>query len=455
MEEERAYTGPVSESEPPDTAGWVEPPPNFVFPPEFLSPTPRPVPARFHEWGYLRRRRLSLWWTAVGAVACAILARMHFVRVLGAFVPALRYLDWGAGICVVGFVGEWAYAALGFGRERFLRHGRPVPALIVDLRKSPASSHGGVAVTYHFVAKTLARDPDGGAVTAFELESPPFHARKKDDFEIDLVLGQFVPAVFLPGRFAKTLTLYGFLELDQKHKLVYDATIEGPARRRSTARIPLMTIGGLALLLIALYSGAFYFPLDVPAALLVVSGCIGAALGGMVVVWLWRESRHEVAVMRENAVTACSEGRAIETIPTTLFARPGAFAWYQRIIVIPGAPLLATAAVLMFLVTLNAVLDSAPAAAKPVKVIGLNQTTYEGGLYRSYSVKFSIDDESCGCEHDFPVMPDKIRTFVGRDGRVVKNAMAMVRPGYFGWPWVERVDSPPVDGDGAMRFRRF
>jgi hypothetical protein len=88
----------------------------------------------------------------------------------------------------------------------------------------------------------------------------------------------------------------------------------------------------------------------------------------------------------------------------------------------------------------NAWLDRSPAEVRPATIVNYSETTYEY-VFRTYEIEFQIADSPRS--YSLLTTPEHIRHFHDR------RAVARIRPGAFGWAWVESVD--PLDPGTSAR----
>jgi hypothetical protein len=412
-----------------------EPPKGFAFEPEFFPSAPRPLPDAVDRCEYRRAQRALRSALTAGAAACFVFARLAFVRRLGLVLLPLGYLDWiGAGLLCAAAVHA-AYAAMKRGRYRYLVDGVPIAARVAGLRKILFVRLNGRDTAFGFEADVLVRHPDTQALKRLAVRSPSFAAASKDRFDASVRVGQYATAVYLPGRFEKTLNLYGFLQLNPDVQFVQDVSARVPKSRWRGARVALALFAVFGAALGCWYAFSFLEPVSLAEpALLWPALTGGALLAAAFILYRWKRQLRERRELDARNRAAAAEDRAVEAY-SGLFAREGWRAWFFNFrlalaFVLAGAVLIAGA-----LIAVNALFDSSPAELRPVRIQGMKETTYSF-LVRSYSVEYSWPDSVES--RDFPVPPSELNSFFSGE-ETFKYGLAEVHKGAFGWSWIKRV----------------
>ncbi|HET7294691.1 MAG TPA: hypothetical protein VFM88_19875 [Vicinamibacteria bacterium] len=404
---------------------------NHSFEPEFTGHPPRPIPDRLDEGPYARgRRRTAILLAASGAI-CLLLARAPGVDVLARYVLPFGYLSWiGVGLLALAAAG-YVPLALRAGPFRYVRDGLPLAVRVLDLVKTPTAIVNGSPTTHGFVARVLFRHPDSGETVSTDLKSNDFSSHRKDAYDTPFKVGDTVTAAYLPGRLEKTLRLYAFLELSPDLHL--RARSAPSADSPWTQALLLAAIPAIFVVLFAnVYAYGRYHPVEFEyrrAAAPLAAGAI--LLGGGLLAGLYLAHRSEQERLRRRAEQAAAEGRAVEL--ATPFLGRGAYGWAIRIAVALGAPLLGGLTALCWCFMANAWLDRSQAAPVPATIVGRTMTTH-AFLFREYELEYRL----AGSDATLKLLttPEHL---IGLRG---PEAIAYVRRGRLGWPWVETVASP-------------
>ena len=115
----------------------------------------------------------------------------------------------------------------------------------------------------------------------------------------------------------------------------------------------------------------------------------------------------------------------------TPFLGSGVHGWIARVALALGAPLMGAVFALCSVFIANAWLDSGSAQPRPAHVQDMTMTTF-AFVFRDYELSYQIDasDEV----RKLLTTPEHLMSFPD------EQATAYVRPGRFGWPWVESVE---------------
>jgi hypothetical protein len=259
----------------------------------------------------------------------------------------------------------------------------------------------------------------------------------KDNVTTRFRVGDWVPVVWLPGKFKETSQIYDFLEL----------TPEASLERGAATKLPLWqmlsVVVAVPLLFFILFWNVYaigrFDPLDfdyvrdgkIPFA---IGGTFGLALATLI----WLSLRKKRRAIDAKNVESMSMGEAIE-----LHHQPGAIRWYGlAALIVAGSILLGGLTLLCWCFTANALFDTSPRKQVPVEITEMIMETHSF-LFREYKLKYSRP----GKKKD-----DSLLTTPGHlDQFVAPVGVAQVREGWLGWPWVETVDPMvvvPAGGGG-------
>src|SRR5262249_24198684 len=138
---------------------------------------------------------------------------LPMVQTIGLYFLPLAYLTWiGLVILAFGAVGLVA-SLVRSGPYRYVEEGIPIAARIVALRLVPSLVYNGQATPYKVDTLFEYLDPETGEPRTAEGSSSDFLADMKDRLTTSFRVGDYATAVYLPHDPAKTLRLYGFLDL--------------------------------------------------------------------------------------------------------------------------------------------------------------------------------------------------------------------------------------------------
>ncbi|HSU54794.1 MAG TPA: hypothetical protein VLT36_12100 [Candidatus Dormibacteraeota bacterium] len=419
------------------------PPSNYRFEPELQETPPRHVPEEFRNSPFFVRQRNTLVRVLLAGGLCIVFGRLPIFREWGLYVLPLAYLSWvGAGLLVLGGAG-WISSKARRGPIQYVEEGIPLVARIRELVLRPTMIMNGQPTTYVFSAVIEYRDPDTGALVEKKVDSRDFSASGKDKYRTSYHMGEYVTAVYLKSNPAKTLRLYGFLELRPDIGLLQTRAAEPPSLAKTVLGVGAV-FAIFAVLFWNVYAFSKYEPLDLSFAQAggpVIVG--GVVLGGGLIAWLatrQARSRREMAARNEKALAS---GQAVE-----LQARKrgpfGAHGLIMTLVIGAGALMLGGVVVLCWCFSANALLDKSKPEFRPVEIVEFWSTTHSF-LFREYEIEYRFPGET------------KTRKLLSSPAQMArfqsKQGVAEVHPGCFGWSWVETI-APPQAFESGQKANR-
>ncbi|HET6898180.1 MAG TPA: hypothetical protein VFK70_07525, partial [Vicinamibacteria bacterium] len=329
--------------------------------------------------------------------------------------------------------GAAAYFPLATHRGpfRYVREGLPLAARVLDIAKGPRTVINGQPSTHGLVATVSFRHPETGTVEVAQVKSNEFASSRKDAYDTPFKVGDDVTAVYLPNRLAKTLRLYAFLELSPDVNL-----------RQSTTPVPsspwrgALQIAAVPPILLVLFANVYAFgryePVQFDFRRALAPGLAGAVLlGGGVFAWLYLNHRNEQRRVRERAIVARAAGKAVEA--ERPFLGTGFRGGLLRAVVAAGSLLLGGVTAMCWCFMANAWLDRSPARAVPATIVGMTMITH-ALMFREYELEYRL--EGSAEKRKLLTTPQHLQSL--GEG----PAVAQVRDGGLGWPWVETVTTP-------------
>jgi hypothetical protein len=401
------------------------PPPSSQLPEEFRNPKPRPLPDSVQQSAAAMRRRNAIFGCLISGFLCMGLSTLGFMHTLALYILPLGYLLWFG--LALGVLGVAAYLVPREYRKacRYIEEGDAAFARVTDLKKTPVSIHEGQILTYGLVASVEIADPETGEVVERQLKSRDFSSSSKDKVRCAFRVGDYVPAVWLPNQFGKTLQLYDFVEITPEHALIFE---EETTTLLQVVLTVLGVVGVFFVIFWSIYAIGRYAPIDFEFQQGVIPLTIGAVLGiASFIGWHFYQQRIGRKITERNA-EARAAGEAVEVEQKR---RAG---WFLTLILSLGSAFIGCLAVLSWCYTVNALLDRSPAKVEPVNITGMVQVTHKF-IFREYKLKFRRPNDLK--DHELMTTPEHLDTFI------VPAANARIRAGWLGWPWVESVDPAP------------
>jgi hypothetical protein len=426
--------------QPSNDLGRFEPPKNYEFEPEFQEQPPRSIPAELRLGRYARGKRKAVWGFLVAGAICLISSLLPIVRTWGLYLLPLQYLLWiGIGCFVISVLQLISYFWSG-GPYRYVKEGMPMVARIHDLALRVKTMVNGQPQTYQFVARIEYQDPTTGQLSVVDTPSNDISAMFKESLTTSYKVGDYATAVYLTSDPAKTLRLYGFLDLRPDLGVVRrDARPEGGLVQ--TVLLVCLLFGFFGALFWNVYAYSRYAPVETSFSQLALPFAIGALiLGAPLLAFVIGHSIREEKKRRKRNEEALARGEPIELESGRKRGWFGGYGILIGLVLIAGTFLLGGGTMLCWCFTANALLDSSPGQLRPVAVDDLIMRTHKF-IFREYLIKYHFLDEKEE-KREFLSAPDHISQFN------TNLAIAEVHSGYFGWPWVK--DLKPVKKAGRF-----
>jgi hypothetical protein len=382
-------------------------PPHYQFEPEFLPPAPRPIPATLRKGPYARRfRRLIVTMLCMGLV-CLACARLSLVRELANYILPLAYLHWVAyGLFAIAAIGIIRYLATG-NQFRYVRDGVP---LVVRVLCRKYEILQGQSPHFRFLAGVDCLDPETGALTRTWMRSDAFPSRSADlsRYQPPYEVGDYVTAVYLPGKFQKTACIYSLMGLNPSvGGILKDGRPWWPGLSTFAVLCILIGFVGLfALLVVFIYAVHFFEPIEMGAwdfwKWSLPAGLLMGALGGFGLFWLNRRNQRRSGISNRKRLL---------------------LAGFCGIV-------LGFAAGVTKVTFVNAALDSSPARYRDVEIVNVWRTTHHF-IVRIYEIEYA--ELGSGRKAKCPARPEYINEFQMGVG------VLDVRTGFLGVPWVRQI----------------
>lgn len=399
------------------------------FEPEWDGISPREVPAELRNGPFASKRRSSRIACITAGIICLGFSFIPLIQKWGQFVLPLAYLNWiGAGLIIIG-VGLFLYHMISDGRFDYVKNGIPLASRILDLAFIPVRTHNGSEASHRYRALVELEHPDTGEMYQFNAMSDEVPQMFKDKYEVTYRIGDTATAVYLPGRFEKTVRLYGFLGLRPDIGMVKkgaESQSTSPFKTIATVCAAAFFIFGMGWCIYALER---YMPVEHHWSEFAIGGAGAATIGLSFFIYVIREesrTRRKIALKNEEAI---AEGRAVQ-----FTAQKGFMAKrILPIIVLLGALLLGFLVTICFAWAMNAWLDDSPPQYRPVIIIDRIQKTHKG-IIRTYEIKYQFLDDASKEKHSYSTSPDEIDSFR------IPLGQADIRHGRFGWPWLNVIE---------------
>ncbi len=382
--------------------GPFDAPDSFSFEPELRPPTPRPVPGSLRRGAYEAKwsQGISVGFT-VGLV-CVGFSFFTFMKELGYYILPLAYLDWiGYGIIALTALAYLLHR-LRPGRFRYVRSGLPLVARVLH-----SGRHLGAyeAKELKFLSLLEYKHPETNGLSYTTVASPTVATTfNPDAYTTTLEAGDYVTAVYLPGKLDKSLQVYGYLGLNPEADFIRKngRRIRDHVSLWKTFALIGAIVAALALLVGGLYTIEFRFPLEFnPWHFAVPVGGAGVVFGVAALVASLRKRGD-----KKKDFKACVK----------IFIAGGVGGVFLAGILLP---------------LLNSFIDRGEPQFRDIEVVELWQETWDF-LIRNYKIEYRElgQTESRKCPSTLEHMAHFQQTRAG---------VIEVKKGLFGWLWVSDI----------------
>jgi hypothetical protein len=270
--------------------------------------------------------------------------------------------------------------------------------------------------------------------------SNDFSAASRNSLTTSFRVGDYVTAIYLPKNLAKSLRLYGFLDLRP------DIGLIAAEHKEQTRPVQLLLavifgFGFFGALFWNVYAFGRYAPLEWNFAQLAIPFAAGAILlgGGLLTFLAVTQARNRRRIAERNEA-ALAAGKPFEMEPT----KQGWFGSHGRflsLVLIAGAMLLGGGTTMCWAFSLNAMLDNSPPRQEPAMITEMVMVTHSF-IFREYQIKYQLlkGDHK---EQSLLSTPDHMSELRG------PLAIAEIHSGWLGWPWVK--DLAPCKAPAGLK----
>ena len=404
-------------------------PPGWRMEPELAQPQPRRRYAEFNEFRG-DPKSVSKFLTGLLGVASSLYVILREPRIevrqeyLLLLTPFLAFCAW------LSIKGARAYFQCIHRNKDFYRYGQPFAGRVSDLAIVPATYRNGSPVTYMHTAQVEGVDPQTKQATSWTFSSRELGILEYMKYAFSFCRGDWVTLLSHPRH---GVTLYSLLGVRPDIGLIRKADPGNNERRKRIVVAGLVAIFALLFgpSLFILFTGSSYIPLnliDYPAMPWMLAG---AVLGVLARYAFQRLDRMDREYHRREQDNARSSGRAIPP-DLNAYDAPWARALNKessRLSPVP-APLLVAGEMLLVGMYLNGRLDQSAPVDVPVLVDRMNYTQDDQVIdYRFAPATGETHTLRLPISKAIPVQPGP--------------AVAELRPGRFGMPWVGHLRQEP------------
>lgn len=415
-----------------------DPPKDYQFEPELRLQSPRDLPDSVKQGKYyIRQRRLRLFLLLSGII-CIVLSFVPLVQNWGHYLLVLSYLHWiGLGMLAI-FAIHFMVRLFSPGAFRYIREGIPFVVKILGVAKMPTSYYNGQPVGHAFRAVVLFVHPETQQLETLKVSSEQINQVSKDSVDTTLKTGDYVTAVYLPGRFDKTLKLYGFLELTPESSVLRKPVKKESEKRKSTITSSILIayfVLFFFLIIFGLIMIAKYSPVEftfdhimehaVSIATCSILTCI--SMFGL----LYLNERYEREKIEANNRQNAETGGVFEMAPKSMFRVKGIGGGAFMILILAGGLLLGGVFMIEGYYAYNAIGDSSAPKYVPVEIQSMGTVTYSF-LFRTYQISYNFTDSNK--KHTYDLSYDGFYGFNSNMG------IAEIKSGKMGWEWIKSIE---------------
>jgi hypothetical protein len=355
------------------------------------------------------------------------------VQTWGLYLLPLAWLHWiGGGLLVIAAIVAIVHAVRR-GPYRYVEEGLPLVVRVVALELRPTAHMNGQPTNFRYFATVEYFDPETGQLQMLETPSEDVSAVKKDSLGCTYHVGDYATAVYFPGDLARSLRLYGFLNLRSGMGVVKREGGDAGSSVGTVVGGVLVLFGMFFLLCWNVYAISRYPTVGWENTLL-IPGIGGAVLlGGLILAVVIWQQRSEKRKREERNAAAAAAGQAVEVEASIGLVS----SIFLGVIVFAGSLLMGGLTAGCWALTLNAWLDDSPPTPRPVRIVEMVSVTHNF-ILRRFEIKYQFLDDPEGKKHEYLSTPEEMRPFLQ-----VRVAVAEQRAGFFGWRWVDRIVPAP------------
>jgi hypothetical protein len=390
-------------------------PDNHLIEPEFEPSPPRPIPPRLRNGPFgLRFRRNTL--AAIGAgLICLGFARTQMVHELAWYFLPLGYLTWIA-LGIIGLsVAKVVIQFIRPGPYAYVRDGVPVVARVlrVDYFIETIRVEGGRTSRFGFAVDIQHPEPESGQLICSQVRTATLgDANKAKRFTCPFQAGDHVTAVYLPGKFPKSLCLYALQGLNPDVPYIRkDGKPWQPGMSWFAACALVVGIMiGIWAIIALLASFQFYWPISGPTArhwmYFIPFAVVMGVLGSLAMRWLLRTE-----AANPNSIDPHKAG-----------------AWVAPLV---GFVLVGCLFSTLVILYANAALDRSAPRYREIEVVELWEKTHDM-VFREYTIEY-IDRLSRN-KDEHSARPNDLEDFAATRAGVMD-----IRQGFLGLAWIRQI----------------
>jgi hypothetical protein len=378
-------------------------PADATLPEELQGEPPRELPMSVRFGPLAQSHKKIVWGLLVAGAVCLVLDQLPFVHTMALYILPLAYIKW-LGL-ILGAVGIVTHLTGGEYKKhtRYVTEGQPGWGRVTDLALAPAMVQNGQVINYFFSASYSIRRPDSSELAVLNDTSRPVETHLKDFTDTRFRVGDYVPIVWLPGKFEKTVKIYDFLGLTEESDLVrFDSKKQSLLQLLALVLLlPLMFIT----LFWGLYSFGRYHPIEFDYSTQgLVPMIAGGTLGAMLAIGSWLFQLRKRRKSLERNEMSAMVGRAVELDYKENFLVRN----FMRLVILSGSILMGAVITVSWCFTANALFDNSPEKLSQVDITKMTQVTHSY-IFREYQLEYSWPGDND--DHKMLTTPEHLSQF--------------------------------------------
>ncbi len=393
---------------------------NMEIPEELRGECPRAVPDWISSFKGIRRPWIASW--------CCVLTFVAAIA-LGAWPTGdpLQQIAFGLTLILglVGVVGLFTVRRdLRYVQDGIIGSGR-----VLSMELVPAISHQGQVLSFEHVIE-LEMTTNAGDSFLFTARGLPIGESKLNHKQARFAVNEYLPIVWLPGRFQKTATPWLFLSFNAEKAFVNTDPEEPKAAKR------LLTALAVVLIFAVLIGNLVLFTTCMPLDLGGVRSIPILAAGGLILgsIFFW-SIRREVTTahdrMLERNRRAEILGTAVQTSPSHLLMSKSIIGYGFNGLLLFGSWGICGLTILLWAFGINKLTDQSVAADQVVVITDVHTNHQDHSERITFSLANNPNDT-----HSI--------TFSGRDRpnavlAVGNKLVVSWHAGRLGMPWIDNV----------------
>jgi hypothetical protein len=377
-------------------------PESISFEPEFEPAAPQPIPRQLRQGAYETKLSQVTYVAFMVGLVCVGFSLFGFMKELGYYILPIGYLSWiGYGIMALAAIARMMHY-LRLGRYEYVCMGLPLVARVLQTGKQLGPYETN---ELKFLSLIEYKHPETNQ-TAYETVASPQIATtfKPEAYTTTLEAGDYVTAVYLPGKLEESLQIYGYLGLNPEVDFIRKngKRIKEHVSLAKTLGIAALIVGVFALLIAVVYTIEFRVPIEVNP---------------------W----HFAAAVAGGSLLV-----AILSLAVSLSKRRDDKKTLRALLKVFGAGAIGGVFLTLILVMLvNSVFDRSEPEYRDIKVVNFWQETWSF-LIRNYDIEYR---ELAGGRTDrYPATLSHMERFGNPRAGVIE-----VHQGFLGWPWVSHI----------------